>query len=323
MIGRMFVTHGSKVVIIGAGAVGIAYAYAILNQGLADHLAIIDINEDLAWAEVEDLSHAIPFSGHHMDVTVGTYEDCKDAALVVNCAGVAQRDGETRLDLVARNVKIFESINKQVMAAGFNGIYVVATNPVDVLTYVSWKQTGLPSNQVIGAGTVLDTARWRHNLGQYFDIAPSAVHTHIIGEHGDTELPVLSSGSIGGVPLPALLESEAARNPDIYTQIDEMFVRTRDAAYDIIKRKGNTAFGIGNALARITRAILRNEDVVLPVSALLEGEYGLNDIYIGTPTVLNRSGVRNVVELRLNDDESAKFHHSAQTLRDVIDKAEI
>lgn len=319
----MFVTHGSKVVLIGAGAVGTAYAYAILNQGFADHLAIIDLNEDLAWAEVEDLNHAIPFSGHHMDVTVGTYEDCKDAALVVNCAGVAQRDGETRLDLVARNVKIFESINKQVMAAGFNGIYVVATNPVDVLTYVSWKQTGLPSNQVIGAGTVLDTARWRHNLGQYFDIAPSAVHTHIIGEHGDTELPVLSSGSIGGVPLPALLETEAARNPDIYTQIDEMFVRTRDAAYDIIKRKGNTAFGIGNALARITRAILRNEDVVLPVSALLEGEYGLNDIYIGTPTVLNRGGVRNVVELRLNDDETAKFHHSAQTLRDVIDKAEI
>ena len=149
------------------------------------------------------------------------------------------------------------------------------------------------------------------------------IRDSIIGEHGDTELPVLSSGSIGGVPLPALLESEAARNPDIYTQIDEMFVRTRDAAYDIIKRKGNTAFGIGNALARITRAILRNEDVVLPVSALLEGEYGLNDIYIGTPTVLNRSGVRNVVELRLDDTETAKFHHSAQTLRDVIDKAEV
>ena len=176
----MTVTQGNKIVLIGAGAVGTAFAYAIVNQGLADHLAIIDLNEDLVWAQVEDLNHAVPFSGHHMDVTVGTYEDCRDAALVVNCAGVAQRDGETRIDLIARNAAIFESINKEVMANGFNGIYVVATNPVDVLSYITWKQTGLPSNQVIGSGTVLDTARWRHNLGLHFDIAPSAVHAHII-----------------------------------------------------------------------------------------------------------------------------------------------
>ena len=319
----MFVTHGSKVVIIGAGAVGIAYAYAVLNQGLADHLAIIDINEDLAWAEVEDLSHAIPFSGHHMDVTVGTYEDCKDAALVVNCAGVAQRAGETRLDLVARNVKIFESINKQVMAAGFNGIYVVATNPVDVLTYVSWKQTGLPSNQVIGAGTVLDTARWRHNLGQYFDIAPSAVHTHIIGEHGDTELPVISTGSIAGIALRNRLAKEAETNPDVYKEIDEMFVATRDAAYKIIQAKGSTDFGIGGCLARITRAIFMNEDVVLPVSAKLAGQYGQSDIYIGTPAVVNRNGIREAIELHLNDEELEKFTHSAETLRNVMKEAKL
>lgn len=318
----MTVTQGNKVVLIGAGAVGTAYAYALLNQGLADHLAIIDLNEDLVWAQVEDLNHAIPFSGQHMNVTVGTYEDCRDAALVVNCAGVAQRDGETRIDLIARNAAIFESINSEITANGFNGIYLVATNPVDVLTYITWKQTGLPANQVIGSGTVLDTARWRHNLGRHFDIAPSAVHTHIIGEHGDTELPVLSTGSVGGVPLRAMLEAEAKTNPEIYSQIDEMFVRTRDAAYDIIKRKGNTSFGVGNALARITRAILRNEDVVLPVSALLQGEYGLNDLYIGTPTVLNRTGVRNVVELRLDADELDKFRHSAKALREAINRAE-
>ena len=212
----MTVTQGNKVVLIGAGYVGLAYAYAILNQGLVDHLAIIDLDEEKVWAQVEDLSHAIPFSGHHLDVVVGTYEDCRDAALVVNCAGVAQREGETRMDLVARNVKIFESINREVMSHGFNGVYVVATNPVDVLSYVTWKQTGLPSNQVIGSGTVLDTARWRHNLGQFFDIAPSAVHTYIIGEHGDSELPVLSSGSVGGVPLRALLETESETNPEIY-----------------------------------------------------------------------------------------------------------
>lgn len=313
------VTPGTKVVLIGAGAVGIAYAYAILNQGLTDHLAIIDLNEELTWAQVEDLSHSVPFSGNNVKVSVGTYEDCRDAALIVNCAGVAQREGETRLDLVARNVKIFNSINSDIMANGFNGIYVVATNPVDVLTYVTWKQTGLPSNQVIGSGTVLDTARWRHNLGKYFGIAPSAVHTYIIGEHGDSELPVISTGSVAGVPLKAILETEAEKDPEIYTKIDEMFVHTRDAAYDIIKAKGNTSFGIGSALARITKAILRNEDVALPVSALVNGEYDQNDIYIGTPTVLNRNGVRNVVELRLDEDEFAKFTSSANTLREVVE----
>ena len=313
------VTPGNKIVLIGAGAVGIAYAYAVLNQGLTDHLAIIDLDQDLTWAQVEDLAHSVPFSGNNIKVTVGTYEDCEDAALIVNCAGVAQREGETRLDLVARNVKIFESINKSIMDNGFNGIYLVATNPVDVLTYVTWKQTGLPSNQVIGSGTVLDTARWRHNLGKFFDLAPSAVHNYIIGEHGDSELPVISTGTVAGVPLHAMLEKEAATTPGIYDEIDEMFVKTRDAAYDIIKRKGNTSFGIGSALARITRAILRNEDVALPVSALLQGEYAQRDIYIGTPTILNRDGVRNVVELRLSEDEFAKFDASAKTLREVVE----
>ncbi|QPK83988.1 L-lactate dehydrogenase [Corynebacterium qintianiae] len=315
----MNVTQGNKVVLIGAGAVGIAYAYAILNQGLTDHLAIIDIDEDMTWAQVEDLSHSVPFSGHNIQVTVGEYADCRDAAMVVNCAGVAQRDGETRLDLISRNQEIFASINRQVMGNGFNGIYLVATNPVDVLTYVTWKQTGLPSDQVIGSGTVLDTARWRHNLSRRFDIAPSAVHAYVIGEHGDSELPVMSSGSIAGVPIPRLVEKAAETNPHIYDDIDQMFRETRDAAYDIIRRKGNTSFGIGSALARITRAILRNEDVALPVSALLQGEYARSDIYIGTPTILNRGGVRNVVELRLSEAEFEQFDASASTLRRVVE----
>ena len=315
----MNITQGNKVVLIGAGAVGIAYAYALLNQGLTDHLAIIDLNEDMTWAQVEDLAHSVPFSGHNIQVTVGTYADCRDAALVVNCAGVAQRKGETRLDLVARNVEIFESINGQVMANGFNGIYLVATNPVDVLSYVTWKQTGLPSNQVIGSGTVLDTARWRHNLGQLYNIAPSAVHAYIIGEHGDSELPVLSSGSIAGVPIPRMLAKAAETDPQVHDKIEALFHKTRDAAYEIIRRKGNTSFGIGSALARITRAILRNEDVALPVSTLLQGEYAREDIYIGTPTILNRGGVRNVVELRLDPEEFERFDASAATLRKVVE----
>ena len=317
----MTVTHGNKIVLIGAGAVGTAFAYAIVNQGLADHLAIIDLNEDLVWAQVEDLNHAIPFSGHHMDVTVGTYEDCRDAAIVVNCAGVAQREGETRLELVGRNMKIFESIVGDVMAHGFNGIFVVATNPVDVLSYATWKFSGLPSSQVIGSGTVLDTARYRHALGEYFGVSATSVHAYVIGEHGDTELAVVSSGSAAGVPLSTRLQKMAEHDPNTSNKMGEIFEQTRDAAYNIIRAKGSTSFGIGSGLARISQAILNNEDVVLPISALLEGQYGEDNIYIGTPAVINRNGIREVVELHLDETEEKQFKHSADVLRDVMDQA--
>lgn len=244
------ITPGNKVVLIGAGAVGMAYAYALVNQGLCDQLAIIDLAEEKTWGEVEDLNHSVPYSGHNTKVTVGTYEDCRDAALVVNCAGVAQREGETRLDLVGRNVKIFESINKEVMANGFNGIYLVATNPVDILTYATQKQTGLPASQVMGSGTVLDTARWRYNLSQKYNVSATSVHSYIIGEHGDTELPVISTGSVAGIALRKRLAEEAESNPDVYKEIDDMFVATRDAAYKIIQAKGSTDFGIGGCLDR-------------------------------------------------------------------------
>lgn len=317
------ITPGNKVVLIGAGSVGMAYAYALINQGLCDQLAIIDINEEKTWGEVEDLNHSVPYSGHNTKVTVGTYEDCRDAALIVNCAGVAQREGETRLDLVGRNVKIFESINNEVMANGFNGIYLVATNPVDVLTYATQKQTGLPASQVLGSGTVLDTARWRYNLSQKYNVSATSVHSYIIGEHGDTELPVISTGSIAGIALRNRLAREAETNPDVYKEIDEMFVATRDAAYKIIQAKGSTDFGIGGCLARITRAIFMNEDVVLPVSAKLDGQYGQSDIYIGTPAVVNRNGIREAIELHLNEEELEKFTHSAETLRNVMKEAEL
>ena len=317
------ITPGNKVVLIGAGSVGMAYAYALINQGLCDQLAIIDINEEKTWGEVEDLNHSVPYSGHNTKVTVGTYEDCRDAALIVNCAGVAQREGETRLDLVGRNVKIFESINNEVMAIGFNVIYLVATNPVDVLTYATQKQTGLPDSQVLGSGTVLDTARWRYNLSQKYNVSATSVHSYIIGEHGDTELPVISTGSIAGIALRNRLAKEAETNPDVYKEIDEMFVATRDAAYKIIQAKGSTDFGIGGCLARITRAIFMNEDVVLPVSAKLDGQYGQSDIYIGTPAVVNRNGIREAIELHLNDEELEKFTHSAETLRNVMKEAKL
>lgn len=314
-------TTGNKIVLIGAGDVGVAYAYALVNQGLCDHLAIIDINTEKTWGHVQDLNHAVPWSGHNTRVTVGTYEDCRDAAIVVNCAGVAQRDGETRLDLVARNLAIFQKIVDDVMAHDFNGIFIIATNPVDVLAYATWKFSGLPSSQVIGSGTILDTARYRHALGEYFGVSSTSVHAYVIGEHGDTELPVVSAGSVAGVSLSHRLQAAREDNPDAANDMDSIFEETRDAAYKIIHAKGSTSFGIGGGLARITRAILANEDVVLPVSALLEGHYGINDLYIGTPAVINRKGVREVVELALGNTESEQFQHSADVLRGVMSDA--
>ena len=320
-VGIMSLTTGSKIVLIGAGDVGVAYAYALVNQGLCDHLAIIDVNEQKTWGHVQDLNHAVPWAGHSIRVSVGTYEDCADAALVVNCAGAAQKSGESRLDLVDRNVEIFEDIVGKVMDAGFNGIFLVATNPVDILSYATWKFSGLPSSQVIGSGTILDTARYRYALGRYLDLAPTSVHAYVIGEHGDTELPVLSAGSAGGVPLQKMLREKVEESSP--SGADEIFEQTRDAAYEIIQAKGSTSFGIGMGLARITRAIFHNQDVVLPVSALLDGEYGQEDIYIGTPAVIDRRGVRHVVGLELDEDESEKFAHSADVLRDVMHKADL
>ncbi|MEK0372884.1 L-lactate dehydrogenase [Corynebacterium mastitidis] len=306
-------TIGNKVVLIGAGDVGVAYAYALVNQGTIDHLAIIDIDEKKLEGNVMDLNHGVVWAGSRTRVTKGSYEDCADAALVVLCAGAAQKPGETRLQLVDKNVAITKSIVTEVMAHGFDGIFLVASNPVDILTYATWKFSGLPTQRVIGSGTVLDSARFRYMLGELYETAPSSIHAYIIGEHGDTELPVLSSATIAGVSMRRLLE----KDPALEGRLEKIFEQTRDAAYHIIDAKGSTSYGIGMGLARITRAILHNQDVALPVSAYLEGEYGQEDIYIGTPAILNRGGIRRVVELELSEREQERFAHSANTLREI------
>lgn len=311
----MKVSAGNKVVLIGAGDVGVAYAYALVNQGIVDHLAIIDIDERKTEGNVMDLNHGVVWAPSRTKVTSGTYADCEDAALVVLCAGAAQKPGETRLQLVDKNMRIFKSIVDDVMASGFDGIFLVATNPVDILSYATWKFSGLPAHRVIGSGTVLDTARFRYMLGEYFDVSPMSVHAYIVGEHGDSELPVLSSANIAGVGLRSKLE----RNPELHDELEEIFIRTRDAAYEIIDAKGSTSYGIGMGLARITRAIFQNQEVALPVSALLRGEYGHEDMYIGTPAIVNRKGIRRVVELELDDYEAEQFDKSVATLREIQD----
>ncbi|WP_080791927.1 L-lactate dehydrogenase [Corynebacterium pacaense] len=309
-------TVGNKIVLIGAGDVGVAYAYALVNQGTCDHLAIIDIDEKKLEGNVMDLNHGVVWAQSRTRVTKGTYEDCADAAIVVICAGAAQKPGESRLQLVDKNVHIMESIVGQVMKSGFDGIFLVASNPVDILTYAVWKISGLDWHRVIGSGTILDSARFRYMLGELYEVSPSSIHAYIIGEHGDTELPVLSSTTIAGVSMRKMLE----KDPELEGRLEKIFEDTRDAAYHIIDAKGSTSYGIGMGLAKITRAILQNQDVALPVSALLHGEYGEDDIYIGTPAIINRGGIRRVVELEITDHEMERFRHSADTLREIQDK---
>lgn len=312
----MKVSAGNKVVLIGAGDVGIAYAFALVNQGVCDHLAIIDIDEKKLEGNVMDLNHGVVWAPSRTKVTKGTYADCEDAAMVVICAGAAQKPGETRLQLVDKNMKIMKSIVDNVMVNGFDGIFLVASNPVDILSYAVWKYSGLPHERVIGSGTVLDSARFRYMLGELYEVAPTSIHSYIIGEHGDTELPVLSSATIAGVSMRKLLE----KDPQLEGRLERIFEETRDAAYTIIDAKGSTSYGIGMGLARITRAVLQNQDVALPVSALLQGEYGQKDIYLGTPAILNRKGIRRVVELELTDHELERMTHSADTLRAIQDE---
>jgi L-lactate dehydrogenase len=304
----------NKVVLVGSGAVGVAFAFAAVNQGICDELILIDLNETKSRADVLDLNHGEAWAPSPVSVTFGSYADCRDAAIVVICAGIAQKPGQTRIDLIRTNIEIFRDIVAQIMAAGFDGIILVATNPVDILAYATWRFSGLPSAQVLGSGTALDTARLRFHLGQYFEVATTNVHAMIIGEHGDSELPVWSAASIAGRSL----AKRVAAKPEIQADLDEIFVKTRDAAYEIISAKGSTSYGIGMALARITRAILSNQKVTLPVSALLDGHFGHEGVYIGVPASIGRRGVREIVELDLDADEQAKFDASVDTLVAVL-----
>jgi L-lactate dehydrogenase len=307
----------NRVALIGTGFVGASYAFALMNQGIADELVLIDVNKDKAEGDVMDLNHGKVFAPKPMNIWHGDYQDCQDADLVVICAGANQKPGETRLDLVDKNINIFKTIVDSVMKSGFDGIFLVATNPVDILTYATWKFSGLPKERVIGSGTILDTARFRFLLSEYFKVAPTNVHAYIIGEHGDTELPVWSRAEIGSVPIEQIIsQNDSYRKEDL----ENIFVNVRDAAYQIIEKKGATYYGIAMGLVRITRAILHNENAILTVSAYLDGQYNEQNVYIGVPAIINRSGIREVMELKLNETEQQQFHHSATVLKGILSR---
>lgn len=307
--------NSQKIILIGDGAVGSSYAFALVTQNIGRELGIIDMNVAKTEGDAIDLSDALAFTSPK-HIYAATYADCKDADLIVLTAGAAQKPGETRLDLISKNLKIFKSIIDQVMATGFDGIFLVATNPVDILTYATWKFSGLPASRVIGSGTSLDSARFRQEIARKVNVDARNVHAYILGEHGDTEFPVWSHANIGGLQLYEWIkQNDETVDED---ELLEVFYSVRDAAYRIIEKKGATFYGIAVSLARITKAIFNDENAILPLSVYLDGEYGQHDVFIGVPAVINRDGIRKAIEIPLTDVEKGNLQHSSDTLRKVI-----
>ncbi|MDQ0254412.1 L-lactate dehydrogenase [Evansella vedderi] len=306
----------TRVVVIGTGFVGSSYAFSLINQNVVDELVLLDLNKAKAEGDAMDLNHGLPF-GSPMKIWAGAYSDCEEADIVIITAGANQKPGETRLNLIEKNVKIFKGIVEDVMNSGFNGIFIVATNPVDILSYATWKFSGLPMERVIGSGTILDTARFRFLLSDFFNIDVRNIHAYIIGEHGDTELPVWSQTRIGSELIDRYIQNHKPETTK--EDLDNIFTNVRDAAYHIIERKGATHYAIAMGLQRLTKAILRNERSILTVSTLLQGEFSLDDLYIGVPAIVNKDGIQEVIEIDLNEEEKKQLAHSADVLKKAMD----
>ena len=303
-----------KVVLVGTGFVGMSMAYAMLNRGGVHELILIDIDKDKTIGEEMDLSHGLPFAPQKMVIKAGDYEDCKDAQVVVITAGVAQKPGQTRLELAETNTKIMKQITENIMASGFNGIIIVASNPVDLMTYVVAKVSGLPKNQVFGSGTVLDTARLRYLMADYLKLSSKNIHAYIMGEHGDSSFVPWDHAYLGCKKIKDVMKD----NKHTMEDLKKIHQGVINAAYEIIDKKKATYYGIGVALSRIVKAVLENENAILTVSTYLkDGDYGQDDIYIGVPAVINSKGVRELLYLELNEDEQAKLDESCKIIKNM------
>lgn len=304
-----------KAAIIGCGFVGSSSAFSLMHKGLFSELVLIDANQKKAEGEAMDLSHGRPFA-HPMKIYAGSYDDISDCALVAITAGANQKPGETRIDLVHKNVAIFKSIIPEITKRNFEGILMIVANPVDILTYAALKISGYPKERVLGSGTVLDSARFRYLLGEHLHVDSRSVHATIIGEHGDSELAVWSGANVSGIEINDFCELRGHYN---HREAMEQIYRTvRDSAYEIIERKGATYYGIAMAVSRIAESIVKNAHSVLPVSSLLEGEYGLNDICISVPTIVSQNGAEQVLEIPLNEEEQMKLRKSAEELHEIL-----
>ncbi len=308
-----------KVSLVGTGLVGSSFAYALMIRGLASELVLIDVNTARATGEMMDFNHGLSFT-RPMKITAGDYAECAGSAIVVIAAGASQKPGESRLDLLGRNAAIFRQIVPEIVRHNPDGIILIATNPVDILTYVSLGVSGLPPGRVIGSGTILDTSRFRFLLGQYYGVDARSVHAYIIGEHGDSEIPVWSQASIGGVRLQ---EFAPLKNREyVQSDMDALFVQVRDAADEIIRRKGSTYYAIGLGLLSIAAAILGDYRRVVSVSTLMTGQYGISNMCMSLPCVVGAHGVEEVLTLNLDPAEESGFRASAAKLKSTLELLE-
>lgn len=308
-----------KVALVGTGMVGMSYAYSMLNSNnICDELLLIDIDKKKAWGEAMDLNHGLAFSNGNMKIYAGDYKDCADADIVTICAGVPRKPGDSRLDLLSKNVEIFRSIIEPIMKSGFDGCFLIATNPVDVMSYVTHKLSGLAPGRIIGSGTALDTSRLRYLLSDYFNVDPRNVHAYVIGEHGDSGFVPWSQAKIGTSSLKRICDLSKGRYN--FDEMSDIALEVKNVAANIIKAKRATYYSIGMALKRITRAILSDERSILTLSVMPTGQYGQEDVYIGLPCVVGRRGVETILELDLTDQEKEALDGSCTIIRDLCHK---
>ena len=303
-----------KAAVIGCGFVGSATAFTLMQSRLFSELVLLDVNMEKADGEAKDIAHGIPFAGQ-MKIYAGTYDDAADAAIIIITAGANQKPGETRLDLVQKNTAIYQSIIPEIVKRDFGGILLIVSNPVDILTYVALKLSGLPENRVLGSGTVLDTARLKYALGEHLGVDSRSVHSFIIGEHGDSEIAAWSSTNVSGIPLNDFCEMRGHFNHD--AAMDAIAEKVKNSAYEIISKKQATYYGIAMSVKRICECIVRNERSILPVSAMMHGEYGIEDITLSMPAIVGIGGVETHVPIALSEEEAEKLVESANKLNEV------
>ena len=312
--------HPPKVAVIGTGFVGSTFAYTLMARGIVSEIVLIDIDKKRAEGEAMDLNHGLSFV-RPVRIWAGDYAECKDADIIAISAGAAQKPDEKRLELVHRNFEVFKDIVPKITRYNRNGILLIATNPVDIMTYVTLKLSGFPASRVIGSGTILDTSRLRYVLGEHLNIDPRNVHAYIIGEHGDSEVPVWSLANVAGTPLKQFCLERGTKCDRLL--LDSLFERVKNAAYEIIERKGRTYYAIGLGLARIVESILRDENAILTVSSLLQNYYNVSDICLSVPSIVNREGIKATLKLPLSTSELESFRKSASTLKEIANKLEI
>ena len=307
--------NSRKVVMIGCGFVGSSSAFALMQSGLFSEMVLIDADQNRAEGEAMDISHGMSFASP-MKIYAGSYDDISDAAIIVITAGANQKPDETRLDLIRKNAGIMKSIIGEIKKRDFGGILLIVSNPVDILTYIALKESGYPANRVIGSGTVLDTGRFKYELGEHLGVDSRSVHAFIIGEHGDSELAAWSNARVGGLPINDFCELRGHFNHE--ESMKRIFENVRNSAYEIIARKHATYYGIAMAVVRICAAIVRNEQSILPVSSLMTGQYGLDDVVLSIPAVVDANGIETVVPIGLSEAELCELKKSAEVLKGII-----